>query len=48
MMQIVSSEDEYVRFYDEPAAKTDSEESRRLLLMIADEEKKNPIIVENI
>lgn len=45
---VVQEEGESVKFYEELAAETKDEETRKVLLMIADEERKHLNIVENI
>jgi rubrerythrin len=44
----VTREEDDVRFYEELAGKAEDEETRTMLLMIADEERKQLNIVENI
>jgi len=46
--QVVKEEGESVKFYEELAAETKDEGTRKILLMIADEELKHLNIVENI
>jgi rubrerythrin len=46
--QVVKREEEDVRFYEDLAAKAESEDARRLLRKIADEERRHLSIVENI
>lgn len=46
--QIVKEEENGVRFYEELAAQSKDEETRKVLLMMAAEERKHLSIVENI
>lgn len=45
---VVKEEEESVRFYEDLAAKADTEEAKKLLLSLAEEEKRHLSIVENI
>jgi rubrerythrin len=46
--QIVKEEEKGISFYEELAAQTQDEETRKILLMIVDEERKHLSIVKNI
>jgi rubrerythrin len=47
-LQIIEEEQKGISFYDELAAQTKDEETRKILLLIADEERKHLSIVKNI